>query len=134
MSAFSGGFKVEGAALKGLGLGAEAEYVDSVTVAFTNVQIEQLPIADLEGVVQTLGPKCRETLERFRKQNIAYQTVQALRADVTYNAAFKSGASAGIKNAVITKLKLGLGGNTQNSGEVSVSGKGLYYGLDIQKI
>lgn len=130
--AFSGKFALDVSVLKKIGLGADISYVDSVVLKFDNVKIEELGLDALLRIRRNLGPDCTEILKQYA--NVAYQTQQAIRADVTYTANFKSGASAQVKNLVIKFLVANFGGSIGSSGDSSVTGKGLYYGLTLRKI
>ncbi|QTL04460.1 hypothetical protein J5J86_03720 [Aquabacter sp. L1I39] len=130
----NGAFNVDATVLKAIGLGAKADYVETVTLSLSDVTVEQLALADLEAIVDTLGPKCKGLLNKYRNQGIAYQTLQAVRATVTYQVTFKQGASAEVKNAVIRSLGLSVGANVQSTGDSSVAAKGLYLGLKLKKV
>lgn len=130
----SGAFNVDATVLKAIGVGAKADNVETVTLSLSDVTVEQLALADLEAIVDTLGPKCKGLLNKYRGQGIAYQTLQAVRATLTYHVTFKRGASAEVKNAVIRSLGLGVGANVQSTGDGSVAAKGLYLGLKLKKV
>jgi hypothetical protein len=128
------GLKFSGGGLAALGLSAQAEHLDSVTVEFSNVRVEQLSFESLGRIVNGLGPECTDLLTDFRGQGIARQTQQALRADVVYRANFKAGASAEVKNAVIGILTAGFGGSVENVSGSTVEGRGLYYGVILREV
>lgn len=132
--AFDGSFKVGVSALSDLGIGANVTAIESVTIKFDNVKIEQLGFDDLETVRSGLGPVCRDIVQKFADDGVAYQTKQAIRSDVTYNADFKRGASAEAKNIAIQALRASFGGSVQSNSNSSVTGAGLYYGLLLIKI
>lgn len=131
---FSGSFKLGVSALADLGISAEITDIESVTIKFSDVKIEQLGFDDLQAIRSGLGPKCQEIVQKFSKDGIAYQTKQAIRADVTYNANFKRGASAEAKNIAIQALKATFGGSVESSSDSSLTGTGLYYGLLLAKV
>jgi hypothetical protein len=133
-SAFNGGVRFEGAGLAGLGLGVSTTYVDAVTLRFSNVKVEQNSLEDLYTIRQQLGPRCKALLREYQQIGVAYQTIKALRADVEYQASFKSGASAEAKNFVLEALKSKFGGSIEVTGESSLSGQGLYYGLVLEQV
>lgn len=117
-----------------VGLGASLNYVDSVTLELTNVTVEQLAFDDLYHIRSTLGPDCQAILADFSSRSLAYQTQQALRADVTYSIQMKRGASAEAKGLVLKALLAAFGGSIQSNQELSASGKGLFYGLVLTKV
>lgn len=133
-SAFSGSLNLDLSILDRFGLGAKAEDVESVKLTITNVRIEQLPLDDLAAIVSGLRPDCTRRLAEYRSRRLAFQTVQALRADVEYSVSFKASASATVRATITERLKASLGGQVGSSSEGSVSGKGLYFGLVIQQI
>jgi len=117
-----------------LGLGAAANSVSAVTVRFDNVVVEELSEEDLVAIRRGLGPDCKELLKKYKKAGIARQTNKAVRADVVYTAELKQGASADVKNLVAKALKASFGGSVTNESETSVTGKGLYYGVDLLSV
>lgn len=131
---FGGSFNIDASALAGLGVAAGANAISSVSVKFDNVKIEQLAFDELATIRSNLGPVCRDLVETYSRRGIAYQTKQALRADVVYTASFKQGASAEAKGVAIAALKAAFGGKVQNDSSSSVTGAGLYYGLLLTKI
>ncbi|CDX58789.1 conserved exported hypothetical protein [Mesorhizobium plurifarium] len=132
--AFTGVFKLDATVLGQMGVGAGANYIDSVNLKFNNVKIEQLAYDDLDTVMANLGPKCKKRVDEFASESLAYQTKQAIRADVTYTATFKRGVSADAKNIAIASLQSTFGGSVQNDSNSSVTGSGLYYGLILNKL
>lgn len=90
-------FKLDPSTLIQIGLGASASYLDTVTLKLSNVSVEKLAFDDLETVRSTLGPSCKQIVAEFSKKSLAYQTKQAIRADVTYSFKLKAGASAEAK-------------------------------------
>lgn len=133
-SAFGGTFALDAPSLSALGIGAQAQFLDSVTLEFSNVKIEQLGFDDLKLVRDNLGPVCKDIVNDFSTRSLAYQTKQAIKADVTYTAKFKAGASAEVKNIVLDALNVGFGGSVQGSSGETVSGTGLYYGLILERV
>jgi len=133
-SALAGGLAFNGARLGALGIGANASYVESVTLTLANLKVEQLPYEDAAGIIARLGPGCAAQVHKYKSMGIAYQTLQALRGDVTYQVTFKAGASAEVKTAVINGLGLSAGGSAARTGDASVSATGLYLGLGLKKI
>jgi hypothetical protein len=133
-SSLGGGLELSGGALQLLGLGASAEYLESVTLHFTNVKVEQLPHENLDAVVRGLGPECTEILNRFKAQGIARQTQQAIRADVEYRATFKRGVSAEARRLVIGSMIAGFGGSVESESDTAVTGEGLYYGVILREV
>jgi hypothetical protein len=131
---FNGSFNLSVAAIKALGLGAQASNIESITLKFSDVKVEQLPYADLKTIQNGLGPVCAETLKEFKAKGLARQTQQALRADVTYTAHLKRGVSAEVKNLVIQALQASFGGSVDKTSDTSVTGTGLYYGLLLTKV
>jgi hypothetical protein len=131
---FSGTFKLDIAGMSALGIGAAAGYVESISIKFDNVKVEQLGFDELSSVRAGLGPVCRGIVEEFSKKGIAYQTKQALRADVVYTASFKKDASAEVKGLAIEALKAAFGGSVQAGSGASLRGNGLYYGLLLTRI
>lgn len=131
---FSGSFKLDATALAGFGIGAGASDVEAVTLKFTNVKIEQLGFDELRSIRSDLGPVCRDIVAEYAGKGVAYQTKQALRADVTYTASFKRGASLEAKGVAIAALKSAFGGSVQSDSASSVTGSGLYYGLLLTKL
>lgn len=130
----SGAFNADATILKAIGANVKAEAVESVTLSLSDVTVEQLALDDLEAVVQGLGPNCKALLKKYRDLGNAYQTLQAVRATVTYQVTFKQGVSAEVKNAVIRSLGLSAGANAQRTGDSSVAAKGLYLGLNLEKV
>ncbi|MBA1139937.1 hypothetical protein [Mesorhizobium neociceri] len=131
---FNGTFKLDATALADLGISAGVSNVESVTMKFSNVKIEQLAFDDLATIRSQLGPVCADLVESFKKKSIAYQTKGAIRADVVYTANFKRGASAEVKSLVIESLKASFGGSVQSNSNSSIQGNGLYYGLLLVKV
>ena len=133
-SALKGSFQLDASALKQLGLGAHANYIRSVSLRLNNVTVEQLAYDDLEGIRSGLGPKCRELVDEFSRKSLAYQTKQAIRADVVYTVDLQKGASAEVKGLVIQSLNAAFGGSVQTDQGLTVTGKGLFYGLILTKV
>lgn len=131
---FSGSFKLDVSSLASLGVGAGISSIESVSIKFDNVKIEQLGFDQLGTIRSGLGPVCRDIVAEFSRQGIAYQTKQAMRADVVYTATFKRGASAEAKGVAIAALKAAFGGSVQSDSASSVQGNGLYYGLVLTKV
>ncbi|TAX64414.1 hypothetical protein ELI03_34735 [Rhizobium leguminosarum] len=127
-------FKLDPSTLTQIGLGASASYLDTVTLKLSNVSVEQLAFDDLETVRSTLGPSCKQIVADFSKKSLAYQTKQAIRADVTYSFKLKVGASAEAKGLVIKALASAFGGSIESDQGSTVSGKGLFYGLILTKV
>ena len=133
-SSLGGGVELSGGGLAALGLGASANALNSVTLEFRNVRVEQLSFQSLDAIVEELGPQCKRSLENFKRQGIAKQTQQALRADVTYKADFKAGASAEVKNAVIQSLAAGFGASVERQSNSIIEGTELYYGVILRDL
>lgn len=131
---FSGSFKLDVGTLGTLGLGAAINDIESISITFANVKIEQLGFDELSSVRAGLGPVCRAQVDQFSAQGIAYQTKQAMRADVTYTANIRRGASAEARGLVIAALQASFGGSVQSDSATSVHGTGLFYGLLLTKI
>lgn len=129
-----GAFNLGVSVSKMFNIGAEADYVEDVTLSLSDVTVEEVALSDLVAIVKSLGPSCTELLDTYRARNKAYQTLKALRATLNYHVTFKQGASADVKNAVIQSLNLNLGANAQRTGDSSVVAKGLYLGLDLEKL
>lgn len=127
-------FELDPATLTQIGLGASASYLDTVTLKLSNVSVEQLAFDDLETVRSTLGPSCKQIVEDFSKKSLAYQTKQAIRADVTYSFKLKAGASAEAKGLLIKALASAFGGSIESDQGSTVTGKGLFYGLILTKV
>lgn len=132
--ALSGAFNADATVLKAIGISAKAEDVESVTISLSDVTVEQLALDDLGAIVKGLRAGCTRLVEEYRRKSLAYQTLQALRATVTYQVSFKQGVSAEVKNAVIRSVALGLGANAQRTGDSSVTGTGLYLGLYLEPV
>lgn len=133
-NSLGGGINVSGGALQLLGLAASAEHIESVTLNFTNVRVEQLAHEDLDAAVRGLGPECTESLNTYKEQGIARQTQQAIRADVEYKATFKRNVSAEARQLVIGALTGGIGGSIETESETAVTGQGLYYGVVLREV
>ena len=129
----SGGFNVEAPLSQFVG-GVSADHVEAVTLSLSDVTVEQVALSDLDAIIESLGPKCTARLAKYRDKGTAYQTLKALRATVTYKVTFKQGVSAQLKTAVLTAFGVKLGANAQRDGESSVVVKGLYLGLDLEKV
>jgi hypothetical protein len=127
-------FRLDPSTLTQIGLGASANYVDTVTLKLSNVTVEQLAFDDLDTVRSTLGPSCRQIVDEFSKKSLAYQTKQAIRADVTYSFTLKAGASAEAKGLVIKALASAFGGSIESDQGSTVVGNGLFYGLILTKV
>lgn len=132
--ALSGRFALDAPALNAFGIGADAQFLESVTLSFSNVKIEQLGFDDLKTVRDNLGPVCKDIVRDFSTRSLAYQTKQAIRADVVYTANFKAGASAEVKNLVLDALNVGFGGSVQGGSGQTITGSGLYYGLILERV
>lgn len=128
------GATLEGKTLAGLGLGAQAQYVNSVEISFSNVTVEQLGFDEMQGVVDSLGDVCRSKLREFAAKNLAFQTKQAIRADVTYRVSVKADASLEAKNAILSFLSASIGGNAEITQGNVVTGTGLFYGVVLHSI
>ena len=129
--ALSGAFSLDTLALRRLGIdiGAAANQVASVQLKFSNVSVEQLAFDDLAAVRQTLGPVCQQLVADYASRNLAYQTKQAIRADVDVTANFTRGASLSAKQAVVDALGAQLALSGQGNDASTLVGHGLYYGL-----
>jgi hypothetical protein len=131
---FAGNFRLDGTAMNAIGVGAAAEYIQSLNVKLENVKVEQLGFDELLMVRDGLGPNCRKIVAEYASKGIAYQTKQALRADIAYTATFKAGVSAEAKGLAIASLKAVFGGSVSGEGGTTLKGNGLYYGLILHKI
>ncbi len=127
-------FKLDPATLTKISLGANASYIDTVTLKLSNVTVEQLAFDDLEAVRSSLGPSCKQIVADFSKKSLAYQTKQAIRADVEYSFKLKAGASAEAKGLIIKALAAAFGGSIESDQASTVTGKGLFYGLLLTKV
>ncbi|NRP85229.1 hypothetical protein GFPCMMHI_01114 [Ensifer adhaerens] len=127
-------FKLDPATLTQIGLGANASYLDTVTLKLSNVTVEQLAFDDLETVRSSLGPSCKQIVADFSRKSLAYQTKQAIRADVEYSFKLKAGASAEAKGLIIKALAAAFGGSIESDQGSTVTGKGLFYGLILTKV
>ncbi|RWE85115.1 hypothetical protein [Mesorhizobium sp.] len=132
--ALKGAFQLDATALAQLGLGAKLNYIRSVTVKLTNVTVEQLALDDLESIRSQLGPVCQKIVQDYSKNSLAYQTQQAIRADVTYSVELNKGASAEVKGLVVSSLTAAFGGSIQSDSGLTATGKGLFYGLVLTKV
>ncbi|MDX0015925.1 hypothetical protein GOB19_23275 [Sinorhizobium meliloti] len=132
--ALKGSFQLDASALTQLGLGAHLDYIRSVTLKLSNVTVEQLAYDDLAVVRSGLGPKCREIVEEFSRRSLAYQTKQAVRADVVYSFELNKGASAQVKGLVAKTLTAAFGGSVEAGEGLTATGKGLFYGLILEKV
>ncbi|EJJ31595.1 hypothetical protein [Rhizobium sp. CF142] len=130
----NGSLSLDPATLTKMGLGASLSYIDSVTLKLTNVRVEQLALDDLHQIRNTLGPNCQSILTEYGKQSLAYQTQQAIRADVNYSIQMKKGASVEAKGLVLKALLAAFGGKIESNRELSASGTGLFYGLVLVKV
>ncbi|UIK20664.1 hypothetical protein [Rhizobium leguminosarum] len=133
-AALNGSFKLDVSALKQLGLGAQANYIKSVQLTLSNVTVEQLAYDDLAVIRSGLGPKCLELVDEFSRKSLAYQTKQAIRADVVYSFELQKGASADVKGLVIQAITATFGGSVKADQGLTVVGKGLFYGLILTKL
>ncbi|MBS3651236.1 hypothetical protein KEU06_21720 [Pseudaminobacter sp. 19-2017] len=132
--AFAGSFRLDATALNQLGLGTGADYVENVDLSFRNVRIEQLALDDLDAIRSGLGPVCTNLVREYSEKNLAYQTQQAIRADVIYRVRLKRGLSAEAKGIALKPFVLQLGGNVQEESDTTFSGEGLYHGLLLTKV
>lgn len=132
--ALKGSFQLDATTLAQLGLGTKLNYIRSVTVRLTNVSVEQLALDDLESVRSQLGPQCQKIVQDFSARSLAYQTQQAIRADVTYSVQLNKGASADVKGLVVQALTSTFGGSVQSDSALTATGKGLFYGLVLAKV
>lgn len=133
-NALRGSVAFTGGELSRLGLDAGARHVESVKLSFTDVHVVQTSHEQLRRIVANLGPVCRETLEEFRDQGIARQTLQALRADVEYEVVFDSGASLDLRNRIVSRLFGQIDGEIERADETRVIGRGLYYGVVLRDV
>ncbi len=115
--------------LRALGVGASADFVDSVSLRLENNVVLEYALEDLGTIRDGLGPICAGHLERSLANNNAFQVVSAFRADLSYRVEFKAGASAEIQSAVLTELG-GRCGVAAQGGQVA-EGRGLIYGLQL---
>jgi hypothetical protein len=122
-------FEIEGGALQALGLGAQAEAVERVSLRFENTRVLDYSQEDLDAIREALGPRCAATFERFTARGNAHQVLSAFQADLSYDVAFHGGASAEARTAVLGALSARLGG-AAGSAE-STSGRGLIYGVQL---
>lgn len=132
--ALKGTFNLDATALTQLGLGANLNYIRSVTLKLTNVTVEQLALDDLASIRLSLGPQCQKIVQAFSSKSLAYQTQQAIRADVTYSVELNKGASADVKGLVVHSLSAAFGGSVENNSGLTATGKGLFYGLVLTKV
>lgn len=132
--ALGGGVTLGAKTLADLGLGAEAQYVNSVTINFSNVKVEQLGFDEMQDVVDSLNSKCRNILAKYTAENLAFQTKQAIRADVKYEVSLKANASLEAKNIIVKFISANIGGNAEITEENVISGSGLYYGVVLHDI
>ncbi|ESZ78664.1 hypothetical protein X726_04105 [Mesorhizobium sp. L103C105A0] len=130
----TGSFQLDATTLAKLGLGAKLSYIRSVTIKLSNVTVEQLAFDDLASVRSQLGPVCRDIVKDFSSRSLAYQTKQAIRADVTYSVQLNTGASADVKGLVVHALTAAFGGSIQSDSGLTATGKGLFYGLVLTKV
>ena len=115
-------------------IGTSAGAIRSVQVSFLNATVEQLASDDLRSIRNQLGPVCREIVQEFAERGIAYQTKHALRADVRYEFEYSRGISAGARQRMAQVLSAALGGSFASTEEGSVVGRGVYYGLILEKV
>ncbi|MBZ9701630.1 MULTISPECIES: hypothetical protein [unclassified Mesorhizobium] len=132
--ALKGSFQLDATTLAQLGLGAKLSYIRSVIVKLSNVTVEQLAFDDLASVRSQLGPVCQNLVETFSSRSLAYQTKQAIRADVTYSVQLNKGASANVKGLVLHALTAAFGGSIESDSDLTATGKGLFYGLVLTKV
>jgi hypothetical protein len=130
----TGSFQLDATTLAQLGLGAKLSYIRSVTVKLSNVTVEQLAFDDLASVRSQLGPVCQDIVRKFSRKSLAYQTKQAIRADVTYSVTLNKGASADVKGLVVQALTAAFGGSIESDSGLTATGKGLFYGLVLTKV
>ncbi|MDG4889728.1 hypothetical protein [Mesorhizobium sp. WSM4887] len=130
----TGSFQLDATTLAKLGLGAKLSYIRSVTIKLSNVTVEQLAFDDLASVRSQLGPDCKAIVSDFSKRSLAFQTKQAIRADVTYSVQLNKGASAEIKGLVVQALTAAFGGSVQSDSGLTATGKGLFYGLVLTPV
>jgi hypothetical protein len=130
----SGNFSLD---LNAIGIGSaglKAKGLRSVTLKFSNVRVEQLAIEDLITIRNGLGPVCSDLLKDYSQRGLAYQTRQALRADVEYVVDWSKEASAEVKSEVISEISGSLGAGFKADNDNTVIGKGLYYGMILDRI
>ncbi|WP_370677714.1 hypothetical protein [Pleomorphomonas sp. PLEO] len=130
----TGSFQLDVSTLAKLGLGAKLTYIRSITVKLSNVTVEQLALDDLEAVRSQLGPACQNIVREYSRRSLAYQTQQAIRADVTYSVQLNKGASADVKGLVFKALTAAFGGSIESDSGLTATGKGLFYGLLLTKV
>lgn len=110
-----------------LGLAASAGAVETLDLRFTNTEVLEYALEDLEAIRDALGPKCTRLLARQVELGNALQVAGAFKADLAYAIAYRAEASAAARSPALRELT-GRFGLAFEGAETTV-GQGLYYGL-----
>ncbi len=125
-------FKFTADNLQAIGLAASAQYVDSFTMRFTNTEVQEYGLDKVGMITDSLGDTCKKILRTQIAKKNAYAVLSAFKADLDYVVTYKADASAAAKVKVGRELQAEFGvANDGNSGRV---GKGLFYGVYLQKL
>jgi hypothetical protein len=127
-----GNLSFTGVQLSQIGISAAAKLVDKVNLKIENVSVLEYPLEGLYLIRSKLGPVCKEILQEQRKKKNAYQVISAVKADVSYTVSFKAGASAEAKAQLMNALGAKLG--IDFSKDSAVVGKGLFYGVELDRL
>lgn len=125
-------FEMDSAALRKLGLDLAASYTRSVTLSFSNTEVLEYSLEDLQSIRNNLGPVCAEILEKQVEKGNAYQVVGAFKADLAYNIEYKGQLSIELQTKIQKELAAKFG--IEFSGSEGHVGSGLYYGLFLDKV
>jgi hypothetical protein len=120
-------FSFDARTLELLGLAASAGAIESLDLRFTNTEVLEYSLEDLEAIRDALGPKCARLLARQVELGNAWQVAGVFKADLAYSIAYRAEASAAARSSALRELT-GRFGLAFEGAEATV-GQGLYYGL-----
>ena len=125
-------------------LGLEAAYLDSIkananynnieniTLSLSNAHVLECARADFYEAYDGRSFRCKQAVaDAETSGKTVYTVVQALQADVTYHIVSKAGAGAGVglQKDVLAGLAAELGGSVSNESDLTICGKGIFWGL-----
>lgn len=125
-------FKFTADNLQAIGLTASAQYLSGFTMKFTNTEVQEYALDKIDMITGNLGGACKKILRTQIAKKNAYAVLSAFKADLDYVVTYKAAAGATAKAKVGKELQAEFGiANSGNSGRV---GKGLFYGVYLQKL
>jgi hypothetical protein len=125
-------FSLEAGYLQAIKANAKYQSVEDITLTISNAQVLEYARADLYAKYAARTPECQQAVSDYESSNKkVYTVIQALQADVNYHIATKTnvGAGAGLAKDALDGLAAELGGDSVNATDMTISGKGIFWGL-----